>query len=155
MTRISLVAAVAANGVIGRHGQIPWHLPGEQARFKTLTMGHTLIMGRLTFDAIGRVLPGRRSIVITRNRQWQHPDVETAHSLPDALALAGPGDEVFVIGGAQIYAAAMPLAQRMVLSHVHADPVGDAYFPQWDPREWAELSRDPGEAYDVVTYARR
>ena len=105
MTQVTLIAAVARNRVIGNGPEIPWHLPEDFAYFKRTTMGHVLVMGRLTFDSIGRALPGRRTIVVTRNRFWRHPDVEVAHSFEEALALAGPADEVFVCGGAQRFGA--------------------------------------------------
>ena len=118
MTQVVLIAAVAEGGVIGRDGAIPWRVPGELARFKETTMGHPLVMGRKTFESIGRPLPGRRCIVITRSLAWRHPGVETAHSFAEALALAGPADEVFVAGGGQVYAEALPFAHRMILSRL-------------------------------------
>ena len=155
MTSSTIIAAVADNRVIGNGPDIPWTLPGEQARFKAATMGHTLIMGRATFDSIGRPLPGRRTIVISRNPHWHHPGVETATSLEAALALAGPADEVFVAGGAQIYALALPFAQRMILTEVPLSPDGDAIFPEFDAADWAESHRETHPAYEIVTYVRR
>ena len=114
MTRVVLIAAVARNGVIGNGPDIPWTLPGDLARFKRLTMGHPVVMGRLTFDSIGRPLPGRRTIVVTRQVGWSHADVEVAHSVPEALTLAGPAPVVFVAGGGQVYAEAMPLALSLI-----------------------------------------
>jgi dihydrofolate reductase len=154
MTRISLIAALGRNRVIGNDGAIPWHLPGEQARFKDITMGHTLVMGRKTFDSIGRALPGRRTIVITRSPEWHHEAVETAHSFPEALALAGPGDEVFVAGGGQIYAEAMPYAVRMVLTEVDRSPEGDTYFPEWVLDDWREELREEHDGWAISTYGR-
>ena len=155
MTRVTLIAAVAEGGVIGRDGAIPWHVPGELARFKETTMGHPLIMGRKTFESIGRPLPGRRCIVITRSLAWRHPGGETAHSFAQALALAGPADEVFVAGGGQVYAEALPFAHRMILSEIPQDHEGDAHFPAWSPSQWREVSRTPYPGYAVVTYERR
>lgn len=155
MTRVTLIAAVAEGGVIGRDGAIPWHVPGELARFKETTMGHPLVMGRKTFESIGRPLPGRRCIVITRSLAWRHPGVETAHSFAQALALAGPADEVFVAGGGQVYAEALPFAHRMILSEIPQDHEGDAHFPAWSPSQWREVSRTPYPGYAVVTYERR
>lgn len=120
MTRITLIAAVAENGVIGNQGEIPWRVPGEMAHFKATTLGHTLIMGRKTFESIGRVLPGRRTIVLTRDPEWHHLEVATARTLHDALQLAGAVDEVFIAGGAEVYAQALPLADRMILSEIPA-----------------------------------
>lgn len=155
MTRLTLIAAVAEGGVIGRDGAIPWRVPGELARFKETTMGHPLVMGRKTFESIGRPLPGRRCIVITRSLAWRHPGVETAHSFAQALALAGPADEVFVAGGGQVYAEALPFAHRMILSEIPQDHEGDAHFPAWSPSQWREVSRTPNPGYAVVTYERR
>ena len=155
MTRLTLIAAVAEGGVIGRDGAIPWRVPGELARFKETTMGHPLVMGRKTFESIGRPLPGRRCIVITRSLAWRHPGVETAHSFAEALALAGPADEVFVAGGGQVYAEDLPFAHRMILSEIPQDHEGDAHFPAWSPSQWREVSRTPYPGYAVVTYERR
>lgn len=154
MTRVTLLAAIGRNLVIGRDGQMPWHLPEDLAHFKQTTMGHPLVMGRKTFDSIGRALPGRRTIVVTRQRDWHHADVETAHSLPDALALAGPADEVFVVGGGELYAEAMAFAQRMLLSEVPDSPEGDTYFPEWVAQDWREVSREHRSGFDIATYER-
>ncbi|MFN8097085.1 MAG: dihydrofolate reductase [Dermatophilaceae bacterium] len=154
MTRVTLIAALARNHVIGDRGEIPWRLPGEQARFKATTMGHVLIMGRVTFDSIGRALPGRRTIVVTRDPGWGAPGVETAPGLAEALALAGPVEEVFVAGGGQIYAEAIAMADRMILTLVPGEPEGDAFFPDWDQDVWHESDRAYGSGYDVVTYGR-
>jgi dihydrofolate reductase len=154
MTRVTLIAALGRNRVIGRDGEMPWHLPEDLKHFKHTTMGHPMVMGRKTFESIGRVLPGRRTIVITRQPDWSHADVEAAHSLPEALSLAGPGDEVFVVGGGEVYAEAMPFAQRMVLTEVHDSPDGDTWFPEWSREQWREASRDSHERFDIVTYDR-
>ena len=154
MTRLTIIAAVARNGVIGHRGGMPWHLPGELAQFKATTLGHTLVMGRATFDSIGRALPGRRTIVITRNPTWHHAGVETAHSFADALALAGPGDEVFAAGGAQIYELALPFAQRLVITEVDAEPEGDTWFPSWARADWVEVSREVHDGWSQVVHER-
>jgi dihydrofolate reductase len=154
MTRVTLIAALGRNRVIGRDGAMPWHLPEDLKHFKHTTMGHPMVMGRKTFESIGRVLPGRRTIVITRQQGWHHPDVEAAHSLPEALSLAGPGDEVFVVGGGEVYREAMPFAQRLVLTEVHDSPEGDTFFPEWSRRQWREVAREPHERFDLVTYER-
>jgi dihydrofolate reductase len=154
MTRVTLLAAIGRNLVIGRDGDMPWHLPADLKHFKATTMGHPMVMGRRTFESIGRALPGRRTIVVTRQRDWQHPEVETAHSLPDALALAGPAAEVFVVGGGQLYAEAMPFAQRMVLSEVPESPDGDTWFPEWATQDWREVSREHADGFDIATYER-
>ncbi|HET9022425.1 MAG TPA: dihydrofolate reductase [Ornithinibacter sp.] len=154
MTRISLIAAVARNGVIGRDGRVPWHLPDELEHFKATTMGHPLVMGRRTFESIGRTLPGRRTIVVTRDPRWHHPGVESAHSFAEALSLAGPADEVFVAGGAEVYAEALPFAHRLVLTEVDAEPEGDTWFPAWDRASWVEESREEHEGWTRVVYER-
>ena len=154
MTRVTLLAAIGRNLVIGRDGDMPWHLPEDLRHFKATTMGHPMVMGRKTFDSIGRALPGRRTIVVTRQPDWHHPDVETAHSLADALALAGPTDEVFVVGGGQLYAEAMPFAQRMILSEVPDSPEGDTFFPEWVAQDWRETGRAHHEGFDIATYER-
>ena len=153
--KVVLVAAVADNGVIGDGTAIPWHVPGEQAQFKALTMGHTLLMGRTTYDSIGRPLPGRTSIVLTRDPDWSVDGVLVAHSLDAALAQAAdlPGD-LMVVGGAQIYALAMPYADEQAISEVHLTPPGDATYPDFDRSEWREVAREPGERYDRVLLRR-
>jgi dihydrofolate reductase len=154
MTRITLIAAVARNGVIGHEGRMPWHLPDELAHFKATTMGHPLVMGRRTFESIGRALPGRRTIVVTRDPSWHHPGVETAHSFAEAVALAGPADEVFVAGGAQVYAEALPFAHRLLLTEVDAEPEGDTWFPTWDRDAWREDVREGHDGWSRVVYER-
>jgi dihydrofolate reductase len=154
MTRITLLAAIGRNLVIGRDGSMPWHLPEDLAHFKHTTMGHTLVMGRKTFDSIGRALPGRRTIVVTRNPSWSHPDVETARSLADALALAGPADQVFVVGGGEVYGEAMPFAQQMLLTEVPDAPEGDTFFPEWVVQDWREVDREHHDGFDIATYER-
>jgi dihydrofolate reductase len=154
MTSVTLIAAVGRNGVIGADNAMPWHLPEDFAFFKHTTMGHTMVMGRKTFDSIGRVLPGRRTIVVTRQRDWAHPGVETAHSLVDALDLAGPADEVFICGGGQVYAEAMPFAHRMLITEVEQSPDGDVRFPPIDVSDWREVSREPRDGFTWVAYER-
>lgn len=154
MTRITLIAAVARNNVIGMEGRMPWHLPEELAHFKATTMGHPLVMGRRTFESIGRVLPGRRTIVVTRDPTWHHPGVESAHSFAEAMALAGPADEVFVAGGAQIYAEALPFAHRMLFTEVDAEPQGDTFFPAWTRADWREELREQHDGWSRVVYER-
>ncbi|MFI2706524.1 dihydrofolate reductase, partial [Nocardioides sp. CER28] len=144
--RVVLVAAVAENGVIGNGPDIPWRIPGEQAEFKALTMGHTLVMGRTTFESIGRPLPGRTTIVLTRDPEWCYDGVLVANTIEDALALAAglPGD-VMVAGGAQVYAAALPYADRQVITRVRLAPEGDVHYPAYPDAEWAETGREPHE----------
>ncbi len=154
MSEIVLVAAVAENGMIGRNGAMPWRLPADLAHFKRVTMGHPIVMGRRTYEAIGRALPGRRNIVVTRNPRFSAPGVEAAASLERALALAGDAEQVMVIGGAELYRAALPLANRIHLTRVHARPEGDTRFPELDASEWREVScrtrpTDPDNAFGL------
>ncbi len=140
--RLSLIVAVADNGVIGRDNALPWSLPADLAFFKRTTMGAPIVMGRLTFASIGRPLPGRRNIVVSRTAGFVADGTETAVSLDEALALAGDVPEVFVIGGASLYAAALPQASRLYITEVHADVDGDRYFPALDRERWRVVSRE-------------
>ena len=145
---ITLVVARAQNGVIGRDGKLPWHLPADLRRFKALTMGSAMVMGRKTFDSLPGVLPGRRHIVLTRDRSWSAEGVEVAHDVEEALKLAG-GERLSIIGGAEIFALFLPLADRIELTEVLADIPGDTFMP--DPREtgsWHEKGREDHEASD-------
>ncbi len=153
--RVVMVAAVADNGVIGAAGGIPWHLPEDFAHFKATTLGHTMIMGRATYDSIGRPLPGRVTIVLTRDPSWSVEGVLVAASLADGLALADtlPG-EVMVVGGARVYAEALPLADEQVLTEVHLAPAGDTSYPAFDPADWVEHRREALDGYDRVWLAR-
>jgi len=151
---ITVLAAVGANLVIGRDGAMPWHLPADLAHFKAVTMGHTMVMGRKTYDSIGRPLPGRRTIVITHQEAWHAPSVEVAHSLPEALALAGPTD-VFVIGGSEVYRQAIPFADEMLLTEIAQSPEGDAFFPSFAQDDWRETAREAHDGFSFVTYERK
>ena len=133
-----VIAAVAANGVIGRDNGLPWWLPADLRRFKALTMGHAIIVGRRTWESIGRPLPGRRMIVLTGQEGWTAPGVEVAHSLDEALELAGD-DTAFVAGGEAVYRAALPRADVLELTRVHADVEGDARFPAFDAESWRRV----------------
>ena len=127
---------MAENGVIGRDNALPWHLPNDLKRFKALTSGHSILMGRRTFESIGRALPDRRTIVLTRNPEFEAPGAEVAHTLDDALAMTGGEDEVFVVGGAELYRAALERADRIYLTVVHATVEGNVRFPAWNPSSW-------------------
>lgn len=152
---ITVVAAVARNGVIGRDGDMPWHLPDDLRHFKVLTLGGTLVMGRKTYDSIGRPLPGRTTVVVTRQPDWAVPGVTTVHSLDDALAAAAaPDADTFVVGGAEIYAMALPLADRLVITEVDRSPDGDARFPDVDWSAWRETGRERHDGFSFVTYER-
>ena len=149
------MAAYADNRVIGDHGRIPWHIPDDFAHFKSETLGHTLLMGRLTFDSIGRPLPGRRTIVLTRDRDWRVDGVDVVHTLEDGLALAATYDgDTVIAGGAQVYDAVMPVLTHQVLTEVHLAPPGDAHYPWFDPDEWAETRRISRPDLDWVWWER-
>jgi len=135
MPRVTLIAALASNRVIGRNGQLAWRIPGDLPRFKAHTLGQTLIMGRKTFDSIGKALPGRETIVVTRNASFSAPGVKVAHSLDEALAMASTA-EAFIAGGAEIYALALPEADRLLLTEVEAPTEGDTFFPEFDRAAW-------------------
>ena len=155
---VTIVAAVARNGVIGVDGGLPWHLPDDLRRFKELTMGHVLVMGRRTYESIGHPLPGQD------DRRCHPPDrlvgraptrCVRARDVPGALALAAEiDDEVFVVGGGQVYEEALPLADRLELTLVDASPEGDTVFPQLDGSQWREVRRVPADSCDYVTYER-
>lgn len=132
----SIIVAFDQQGVIGQRGALPWRLSADLVRFKRLTMGHTLVMGRKTFESIGRPLPGRASIVITRQSTYTHPGVQIAASLDEALQLADKQREVFVIGGQSIYQLAIPRVDRLYVTRVLADVEGDTWFPEMDWSEW-------------------
>ena len=157
---LTLVAALARGRAIGLRGGMPWHLPAELAHFKVTTMGKSLVMGRKTWESIGRALPGRQNIVVTRDDAYEAPGCDIAHSLQQAIELA-TSDEVMVIGGASLYASALPHADRMILTHIDSDVEADTWFPEWEEREWVPVSREHfaadhvnGLAYDIVEYQR-
>ncbi|KHL15877.1 dihydrofolate reductase [Mumia flava] len=154
--RTTLVAALGRNGVIGRDGALPWPRTGDLKQFRELTGGHVVVMGRATYDSIGRPLPDRINIVITRRTGWQGPDeVVVSHDVQGALELGAElDDEVFVIGGAQVYDQALELADRMVLTHVDAEPEGDVWFPEVDWSEWDETGTTAYDGYRIATYER-
>ncbi|MBI4189913.1 MAG: dihydrofolate reductase [Betaproteobacteria bacterium] len=131
---------MAKNRVIGANNAIPWRLPGELKMFKTITMGHHIIMGRNTWESIGQLLPGRTTVIVTRQRGYQAPGAIVARSLDEAIAACGNDDELFVIGGAQLYAAALPCANRIYLTVVDAEVEGDTLMPQFDLTQWREHS---------------
>ena len=133
---LSIIAAVAQNQIIGKDNKLIWHLPADLRYFKNATMGHTMIMGRKTFESFGKPLPGRRSIVVTRQKDWHYQDVEVAHSLEEAIDIAPKDEEVFIIGGAEIYRQALPLSNKMYLTVIHHDFEGDTAFPEVDYTEW-------------------
>jgi dihydrofolate reductase len=162
---LGLIAAVARNGVIGRNNQLLWHLPEDMRHFRRVTLGCPVIMGRKTWESLPdrfRPLPGRANIVVTRNAQWQAAGAQVALSMEDALALAGEAAKVFVIGGAALYAAALPLADELVLTEIDRAFDGDVSFPAWPREEFNEIHRESHHAgepndfdYAFVTYQRK
>jgi dihydrofolate reductase len=163
--RICIIAAVARNGIIGSGNQMPWRLPEDMKRFKQLTLGHAVIIGRRTFDSIiatsGKPLSGRDNIVVTRSREWTHSGCLSVHSLDAALAAVHQAQDAFVIGGAEIYALALPIASRLHITEIERDFEGDTFFPDFDRSRWREASREriaPGDAggfaYAFVEYER-
>nr|AIA19102.1 Dihydrofolate reductase [uncultured bacterium] len=146
MKNLSVIVAVAENGVIGREGHLPWRLSADLQRFKRLTMGHHLIMGRRTFESIGRPLPGRTTIVVTRQTNASWPGVLTAHSLEEAYRMASSDNEMFVVGGGEIYRQALADAERLYLTLVHADVEGDTRFVDVDWSLWELVEEEHREA---------
>jgi len=157
--RIYLVAAVAANRIIGANGQLPWHLPEDLKHFKQLTLGHPVIMGRRTWESLGGALPGRENIVVTGRPGFEAPGAAVATSLQAALALCYGETMVFVIGGTRLFEAALPLADRLVMTEIHRDYQGDTWFPPYDRSRWREAQREAhtgadGTKFDFVLYER-
>ncbi|WP_329003271.1 dihydrofolate reductase [Kribbella sp. NBC_00709] len=148
---IILIAAVGRNGVIGRDNDLPWRIREDLQRFKQLTLGHTLVMGRKTYDSIGRPLPGRRTVVVTRRPDWSADGVAVAHSLDEALAYDGT---LYVAGGGDIYRQALPHAHALELTEVDQSPEGDVSFPEITRADWTETTRDPRDGFAFVSYRR-
>ena len=160
--RLTLIAAVAKNHVIGAGNALPWRLPEDLKRFKALTLGHPIIMGRKTWESLGRPLPGRTNIVISRSAGFSAPGATVCRGLDQALASAAStaNDEIFIIGGAEVYRQALPLAMRLQLTEIDRAFAGDVHFPPVDPGRWQETAREPGKAggdfdYAFVTYDHR
>lgn len=151
---------MAQNRVIGINNTLPWHLPEDLKRFRALTMGHHMIMGRKTYESLGRLLPGRTTIIVTRNKQYKVEGALIAHSLQSALVLASGDAEPFVIGGAELYKDALKLAKKLYITEVHADFAGDAFFPALDEKEWKLVEKKghlsaSGLAYNDLIYLRK
>lgn len=153
--RLSLIVAMSRNRVIGAGGAIPWHLPGELKRFRSITMGHHIIMGRKTWESIGRPLPGRTSVVVTRQPGYRAPGAIVTHSLDEAAAACRDDTEIFVIGGAELYAQALPRASRLYLTVVEADIEGDTRMPEFDAGAWQETASESFAADDKHAYPYR
>jgi dihydrofolate reductase len=139
-SRISLIVAMAKNRVIGANNRIPWHLPSELKLFKSLTMGHHIVMGRKTYESINRLLPGRTTVIVTRQRDYTVEGAVVAHSMDEALQACRGDDEIFVIGGADLFRETLPVADRIYLTVVDAEPEGDTFMPEFDMSEWRETS---------------
>ena len=147
--RLTAVVAATENDVIGRNNGMPWHLPADLAHFKAITLGHPVLMGRRTYEAIGRPLPGRRNLVLSRSPDFAVPGVEVVHSLAAAIAAAGDVPELMVIGGAALYTLALPRTDRVHLTRLHMTLDGDAYFPALPESQWREVSRSPRRPADA------
>jgi dihydrofolate reductase len=157
---LAVIAAVARNGVIGAGNALPWRLPADLARFRALTLGHSVVMGRRTWESIGRPLPGRQNIVVTRRASLAAAGADVVHSLPEALSIASKPLPVFCIGGSELYALALPLADVLYITEIDRDFEGDARFPAFDRSAFRVIAREEGEApegfrYAFVTYARQ
>jgi dihydrofolate reductase len=161
--KVSVIAAVARGGVIGRDGGIPWRLPEDLGRFRELTVGHAVVMGRRTWESLPdrfRPLPGRTNVVVTRNRDWSARGADRAGSVEEALDLLDSEPQVFVIGGGEIYTEALPFVDELLLTEIDADIAGDTTFPSWDREEFEEIERDErvaedGTRFAFVRYVRR
>lgn len=152
MTKLSIIVAIAKNGVIGLNNSMPWHLPEDLKRFRALTTGHHIIMGRKTYESLGRLLPGRTTVIVTRNKSYQVEGALIAHSLEQALYLCADDTEVFLIGGAELYQSGLSLADKIYITEVDLDVNGDAFFPDWDVHEWQEILREPHRSEKNVAF---
>jgi dihydrofolate reductase len=151
--RISIIAAVASNGVIGWRNALPWHLPADLRYFKRLTLGHHLIMGRKTFESVGKGLPGRTTIVVTRSKRFSGKGIRCAASIEEAIDSVRKDEEVFIAGGAQVYEQTLALADRMYLTRIHQEFQGDTYFPDFDESQWTLASRQDHPSDDEHPYS--
>ena len=153
---VALIVAMDRGRAIGHQGKLPWHIPADLKRFRELTMGHHIVMGRKTHESIGRLLPGRTSVIVTRQAGYAVPGATVAHSLPEALAHCAGDPEIFVIGGAQLYRAALPEADRVYLTEIDGTFPADTWFPELPPEQWREVSREhrpePGPGYRGFAY---
>lgn len=157
---VSLIVAYAKNRVIGINNTLPWHLPEDLKRFKALTTGHHIIMGRKTYESLGRLLPNRVTVIVTRNKSYQVPGALVANSLQDAIKLCKNDDEVFIIGGAELYKEGLKIAQQLYITEVDLQVQGDAFFPAFEPKDWQETAREKhvsekGFAFSYLVLKRR
>ena len=158
-TRINVIAAMAKNRTIGIKNTLPWHLPEDLKHFKALTIGHHIVMGRKTYESIGRPLPGRTTVIVTRDPNYRVEGCLTAHSIDAAIQACGDDPEVFFVGGADLYSQVLARADRLYLTEIQQEYEGDAHFPAFDKQSWRETARDAqvsaaGLAYHFVTYDR-
>lgn len=147
-----MIAAMAKNRVIGRDNTLPWHIPADMRRFRDLTLGHAIVMGRKTFESIGAPLPGRQTVVVTRQEGYVAPGCVVVHSLEEALAAAASAEEVFICGGGELYREALPLAERIYLTVVELELEGDTFFPEIPAGEFVETSREEVDAKPPLTF---
>ncbi len=159
MSQLSIIAAVAANKVIGLNNKLPWHLPEDLKRFKALTMGHHIIMGRKTYESMGRLLPGRTTVIVTRNPHYVVKGAKVVNSLESAIEICDGDPEIFLIGGAQLYQTGLALGNKLYLTEIHEAVEGDAYLPAFDLSHWQETAREKhksqkGLCFSYVTYTR-
>lgn len=159
---LSIITALSANQVIGLNNQLPWHLPADLQHFKAHTLGKPIIMGRKTYESLGKPLPGRRNIVVTHNAQFHAPGCEIVNSLEQALKLTAKDEEVMVIGGAELIQQVLPQTDRLYLTFIHEQFEGNCFFPAWNPADWLEIEREDYKAdarnphpYSFVTYQRK
>jgi len=162
MSKLSIIVAMAKNRTIGVNNTLPWRCPEDLKHFKVLTMGHHMIMGRKTFDSIGKALPGRTTVVVTRDKDLKIEGCLIAHSLQDAIKLCAGDTETFIVGGADIYGQSLPLADTLYITEIQQDVEGDAHFPEFDRKLWQETARDVRTQetpqpldYHFVTYCRK
>ena len=162
MSHISLIVAMAKNRTIGINNTLPWRCPEDLKHFKALTMGHPMIMGRKTFDSIGKALPGRTTVIITRNKSLSIEGCVMAHSLQEAINKCAGDEEIFIVGGAELYAQSLALVDKLYITEIQQEVEGDAYFPEFDLSQWQEIARSVQAqetpqplAYHFVTYQRK
>lgn len=151
---ISIIVAIARHGAIGKDNALLWHISDDLKRFKRITSGHPVVMGRKTYESLGRPLPNRINVVITRNTDFRAEGCTVVHSMAEAVSLFPATEEVFVIGGAQIYAEALDIADKFYLTKVEAQYDADTFFPKWDPAQWREISCENHDGYSFIDYVR-
>lgn len=160
--KLGLIAAMGNHRVIGLDNQMPWHLPADLSHFKQLTLEKAVVMGRKTYQSIGKPLPHRQNIVVTRDADFRAPGCDVVHSIDEAVTLVSDSTEIMIIGGAQLYVQALPMVNTLYLTFIHHDFAGDTFFPVWDEGQWHEIAREDHQAneknpfdYSFVSYSRR